>query len=38
MYKMTLNTVGVEIFMGEIFRGLNFQEIKFLWMVASTKI
>ena len=31
-------TVDVEIFMGEIFRGLNFQEIKFSWMVAPTKI
>ena len=31
-------TVDVEIFMGEIFRGLNFQEIKFSWMVAPMKI
>ena len=31
-------TVDVEIFVGEIFHGLNFQEIKFSWMVAPTKI
>ena len=28
------STIDVEIFEGEICRGLNFQEIKFLWMVA----
>ena len=34
---LILNTVDAEIFVGEIFRGLNFQEIQFLWMVAPTK-
>ena len=28
------STVDAEIFVGEICHGLNFQDIKFLWMVA----
>ena len=31
-------TVDAEIFVGEIFPGLNFPEIKFSWVVAPTKI
>ena len=38
MCKQSVHTVDAEMFVGEIFRGLNFQEIQFSCRVASIKL